>query len=83
MKSLKLKQVCRGGGGAMVSPQHPMAKVGDSGGVVTYEVTDIPDDVPVSEVVRKFNGTATICAEMRGRYTYRFDELGIGNIIMI
>lgn len=83
MKSFKLKQVCRGGEVVVASPQHHMAKVGSRDGVITYEITDIPDDVPISEVVRRFNGTSTLCAELSGRYTYRFDELGIGNIIMV
>ena len=67
-------------------PQHPSAPLGmDSEDVITYAITDIPDDVPMDHIIRLFNVTAD-CTWIgkgpgQGRHTFKFSELGHGRII--
>lgn len=76
------------------SPARPQAPLGLNlkRGITTQEVTEIPDAEPRSEVMRLMSasanltwlgkrpdGTPKIMGD--GRYSLRFDELGIGRMI--
>lgn len=46
MRALKFKH----GPSGHITPTHPDARIGTRGPVTTYEITDVPDDVPVNRV---------------------------------
>lgn len=73
MKTIKFKTSREG----QATLQHPNAKLGVSGDVITYEVTDIPQATTHSEVHRLFNST-TIAS--RTCFSVPFSELGVGRI---
>lgn len=83
MKTMKLKLTNDETG--RLTMQHPEAIIGLSpdGRIYTYEITEIPDETPASEVVRLANGSVFFAAKYdgSGRYTYNFSELGMGRII--
>jgi hypothetical protein len=70
--------------------QHPLAKPGWVGRCRTYAITDVPDNVPAAEVIRLFGVTVNLTwlyadaskpDQQRGRYSFRFAELGAGRMI--
>jgi len=44
-------------------------------------VTEIPDDAAPSAVARLLTNTCTFLAESKGRYSFKFSELGEGVIL--
>lgn len=69
------------------SPAHPQAPLGLNlkRGITTQEVTEIPDAVAMTEVIRLMSATANLTWLAKrpgeGRHSLRFDELGIGRMI--
>ena len=78
-KTLKFKTTA--GSAGCCTAQHPHAEVGHRNGCTTYEVTEVPDLEEAENVARLLTGTSTWLAEKAGRYSYRFDELGVGVIL--
>ena len=72
MKTLKLKSSINGS----VSLQHPQARPGISlgGAVITYVVTDIPDDVATADVQKDFE-TAFFVNPKTSNYTVPYDAI--------
>ncbi len=61
---------------------HPGATPGFDGRVQIYEIIDVPEGVPATEVVRLANGTAFLNnITSQPRYSFSFSELGIGRIV--
>jgi len=58
-----------------LSPQHPMITRGDRPRALL--VRDVPDDVPLSEVVRRAETTVVL----RPSYEVNWSELGAGRIV--
>jgi hypothetical protein len=54
-------------------------------GLITIEITEIPDEVEDREALRVANMTAMMAAHessvVKPRYSYRYSELGEGKII--
>ena len=77
MKTLKFKTVASNT--VRCSLQHPSAAIGmsEDGRVCTYEITDIPNETPASEVLRLLDGSIT----WGPRCSFKFSELGVGCII--
>jgi hypothetical protein len=55
--------------------------MGQSKTCITYEVTEIPDGMAPSAVARLLTNTCTFLAESKGRYSFKFSELGAGIIL--
>jgi hypothetical protein len=81
MKSIKFKHTPLSGG--RLSPQNPFAKTGLQNGVYTYEILNVPDDTPTERVMQLAEHTVFLSAKFdgSGRYTYDYQELGVGKII--
>lgn len=79
MRRLKLK--CTEGTQGKLLLQHPLAKPGFDGRVQTFEITNIPDNIQDSEVIRLANLTVFYFPNKAGRWSFDFSELGEGIII--
>ena len=64
----------------ILSPQHSSIKPGldESGQVITYLITDIPDYIPTLEVLRLAQGTVFMSNNC---FQFNFDQIGIGKIV--
>lgn len=58
----------------------PIGKIRESG-LTTYKIIKIPDEMPVSLVLKRLNESCTFRAENAGRFVYDFNELGHGAIL--
>jgi len=76
MKRIRLKHTEKSMG--KLSIQHPDAPLGFHKGVCTIEITDIPDDIDISEVISVADQTTTFLAK---RHSFKFSEIGRGKII--
>lgn len=79
MKTLKFKSTAAGQG--YCTAQNPFAPVGISKSCITYEVTEIPDNIAQPAVARLLTSTCTFLAEQAGRFSFKFSELGEGHIL--
>lgn len=79
MKTLKFKSTAAGAG--YCTAQHPLAPLGKSETCITYEVTEIPDEMAPPAVAQLLTNTCTFLAESKGRYSFKFSELGAGIIL--
>lgn len=79
MKTLKFKSTAAGAG--YCTAQNPLAPLGQSSTCLTYEVTEIPDEMAPSAVAQLLTNTCTFLAERKGRYSFKFSELGEGVIL--
>ena len=76
MKTLKLKHSEKSKG--KVSLQNPNATIGYHNGVITLEITEIPDNISNLSVVSLVNKTAFWAGD---RHSFKYSELGEGKIV--
>jgi len=76
MKSIKIKHTERA---PHWSPQHPMAGNGWRGEVITLEITNIPDDISMPELLTAAN--LTVIVRYEPPYQYDYSQFGSGRII--
>jgi len=84
MKTLKMYHNEVTGGILKLASPNLKAGIMPSGGLCyIFEITEIPEEIQATEVLRLANGTTFLPAKYdgTGRYSYRFDELGLGKII--
>lgn len=86
MNSLKIKITCNLAACARhCSIANPSAALGEIGTLRIIEVTEIPDDTPNWEVLKRWNETSDISWLYNDlkypRHTYRFREIGNGAIL--
>lgn len=79
MRTIKVKTTEASGGQCTL--QHPGAPLGNCGRVISYQITEIPDNVGTPEVVKLFNETTDLTWLGNPRHAFRFSELGVGKII--
>jgi hypothetical protein len=67
---------------------HPNATPGPQASATVYAITDVPTGTTDAEVIRLYSGTVNatwLFTPTRdldsGRFTFRFDEIGIGRMI--
>ena len=81
MRTIKVKTTEVSGGQCTL--QHPGAPLGNFGKVISYQITEIPDNVGTPGVIKLFNETTdlTWLGGRNPQYVFRFSELGVGKII--
>jgi len=75
MKSIRLKHTEKSMG--KLSIQHPDAPLGLHKGVCTIEITGIPDDADIADVLSVADQTAILAK----RHSFEYSEIGRGKII--